>query len=135
MAKMRVTKEDLLKSKPIEPAWYPAEVTSYEQKPAGKDAKNPGSLNTTFKFKLLEGAVSPTNKDMAGAIVYRLFNEAGMGFAAPFIAVVRDVLEVDPEGVEFDPDEAKGKKMLVYIQNRMYEGRMQNEVADFRPIV
>lgn len=128
--KMRFTKEDLLKGRPIEPHWYPAECVSYEQKPSKGEDK---SLNTTFKFKLLEGAVSPSGKDMAGAFVYRLFNEKGMGFAAPFIEVVTGK-PANEEGGEFDPDEAKGKKMLIYITNRMYEGRLQNEVSDFRPI-
>lgn len=128
--KMRYTKEDLLKSKPIEPGWYPAECKSYEQKPSKGEDK---SLNTTFKFQLMEGAVSPSGVDFSGAFVYRLFNEKGMGFAAAFIEVVTGTPPT-PEGGEFDPDEAKGKKMLVYITNRTYEGRLQNEVSDFRPI-
>jgi hypothetical protein len=38
------------------------------------------------------------------------------------------------EDDEFDPNSAIGKKLMVYVKNREYEGKLQNDVADFRPI-
>lgn len=134
MAKMRYTKDDLAKGKVIEAGWYPSEVVGYTQKPAGKDAKNPGSLNTTFEFRFLEGAKSEKDGDLTGHKVYRLFNETGMGFAASFIEVVTGA-PPNSEGGDFDPDEAKGKKMMVYVSVGMdNKNRPRNEVEDFRPI-
>lgn len=130
MPKMRYTKEDLLKSKPIEPGWYPAECTGYEVKPSKGEDK---STNWTFAFKFLEDAKDSRGNDLGGAKVYRLFNEKGMGFAASFIEVITGQ-PANVEGGEFDPDEARGKRLMVYVTNEMYQGRMQNRVEDFRPI-
>jgi hypothetical protein len=125
--KMRITAEDLKRGLIVDPNWYPVVVKSVEVKPS----KGDGSTNWNYKLEILSGK-SKDGKDYAGAMVYRLFNEKAMGFAIPFVEACGQ--KVGAEGAEIDPNFPIGKKLMVYVKNREYEGRMQNEVADFRPI-
>jgi hypothetical protein len=124
--KMRFTADDLRKNLVLDPNWYPAQVKSLEIKAAKTDQ----STNWNYKFEILSGK-GKDGKDYAGAAVYRLFNEKAMGFARPFVEAIGVVLKEDDE---FEPNSAVGKKLLVYVKNKEYEGKLQNEVADFRPI-
>lgn len=125
--KMRITPEDLKRGTILDPNWYPGLVKSVEVKPS----KGDGSTNWNYKIEILAGK-NKDGKDLAGVTVYRLFNEKAMGFAVPFIEACGQ--KVTAEGAEIDPNYPVGKKLMVYVKNREYEGRMQNEVADFRPI-
>lgn len=125
--KMRISADDLKRGTIVDPNWYPAQVKSVEVKPS----KGDGSTNWNFKIELLSGK-GKDGKDYAGVIVYRLFNEKAMGFAVPFVEALGQ--KVGPDGGEFDPNFAVNKKLMVYIKNREYEGKLQNEVADFRPV-
>lgn len=128
--KMRYTREDLLKGRAMEPGWYPCECTGHEETLSKEDK----STNWNFKLIVLDGTTEQqSGKDVGGTPLYRLFNEKGMGFADKFIEVVTGH-PPNEEGGEFDPDEAKGKKMLVYVKNETYNGRLVNRVEDFRPI-
>lgn len=122
MSKIRISREDMLKSKVVEPGWYPCEIVRSSEAPSKTD----GSMNYTVEMKILDGPF----KDVT---VYRLFNEKGMGYAVRFLESLG--AKVDPDkGGEFDLDRAVGKKLTVYIKNEIYEGQMRNRVEDFRPI-
>jgi len=125
--KMRITAADLKRGIICDPNWYPVVVKSVEVKPS----KGDGSTNWNYKLEILAGK-NKDGKELAGVIVYRLFNEKAMGFAVPFVEACGQ--KVEKEGAEIDPNFPIGKKLMVYVKNREYEGRMQNEVADFRPI-
>ena len=124
--KMRFSADDLKRGVVMDPNWYPAVVKTLEIKPAKSD----GSTNWNYKFEILSGK-GKDGKDYTGTNVYRLFNEKAMGFARPFVESLGIQLKEDDE---FDPNSAIGKKMMIYVKNREYEGKLQNEVADFRPI-
>jgi len=124
--KMRFSADDLRRNLVLDPNWYPAVVKSLEIKPAKTDA----STNWNYKLEILSGK-GKDGKDYAGTSVYRMFNEKAMGFARPFVEALGVSLKEDDE---FDPNSAIGKKLMVYVKNREYEGKLQNDVADFRPI-
>jgi len=124
--KMRFTAEDLSRGTIADPNWYPAVVKSLEIKPSKGDQ----STNWNYKLEILAGK-NKDGKDLAGTKVFRLFNEKAMGFAIPFFTAIGINIQ---DGTEVDPNVAIGKKLLIYIKNREYEGKLQNEVADFRPI-
>ena len=125
--KMRITADDLKRGIICDPNWYPVVVKSVEVKPS----KGDGSTNWNYKLEILAGK-NKDGKDLAGVMVYRLFNEKAMGFAVPFVEACGQ--KVGKEGADIDPNFPVNKKLMVYVKNREYEGRMQNEVADFRPI-
>jgi len=124
--KMRITADDLRRGTILDPNWYAAIVKSLEVKPS----KGDGSTNWNYKLEILAGK-NKDGKELAGVVVYRLFNEKAMGFAVPFLEAVGFKIVEDGE---IDPNYPIGKKLMIYIKNREYEGRLQNEVADFRPI-
>jgi hypothetical protein len=125
--KMRITADDLKRGVVMDPNWYPAVVKSVEVKPS----KGDGSTNWNYKIEILQGK-NKDGKELQGVIVYRLFNEKAMGFAVPFVEACGQ--KITPDGAEIDPNYPVGKKLMIYVKNREYEGRLQNEVADFRPI-
>jgi hypothetical protein len=124
---MRITADDLKRGVIVDPNWYPVVVKTLEIKPS----KGDGSTNWNYKMEILQGK-NKDGKELQGVVVYRLFNEKAMGFAVPFVEACGQ--KVNAEGAEIDPNFPIGKKLMVYIKNREYEGRLQNEVADFRPI-
>jgi len=124
--KMKFTADTLRGSMVLDPNWYPAIVRAVEIKAAKTDA----STNWNYRFEILSGK-SRDGKDYTGTMVYRLFNEKALGFARPFVEALGITIHEDDE---FDPNTAVGKKLLIYVKNREYEGKLQNEVADFRPI-
>jgi hypothetical protein len=124
--KMKFTADDLRGSLVLDPNWYPAVVRSVEIKAAKTDS----STNWNYRFEILSGK-GRDGKDYAGVMIYRLFNEKAMRFARPFVEALGIQLKDDDE---FDPNSAVGKKLLVYVKNEEYEGKLQNRVADFRPI-
>ena len=124
--KMRISADDLKRGTIVDPNWYPAVVKTLEVKPA----KGDGSTNWNYKLEILQGK-NKDGKELSGVVVYRLFNEKAMGFVAPFFEAVGH--KVSPDS-DLDPNYPIGKKLMIYIKNREYEGRLQNEVADFRPI-
>lgn len=120
-AKFTVTKEDLLRSKTVQPGWYTCLVKSVEQAPAKTD----GSLNTNVMFVIKGGVFD-------GVPVDRTFSEKAPGFAVSFIeAVIGRKMTAD--GGEFDLEQAKGRELKVYIKNETYQNRLVNRAEDFKP--
>jgi hypothetical protein len=125
--KFRIQAEDLLRGTIIDEAgWYPCTVQSAEE----KLSKSGDSMNCNITFKLL----GPEKYN--GVTVYKTFSEKAPGMAAPFFLACG--AKADENGKllpgEFDFDATVGRKLQVYIKQRVYEGRPQNDVADFRPL-
>lgn len=128
-----VTPDDLKKGELVEPGWHPVEVVSYEEEPAGENAKNPGSTNCIYWFKIIDGPAK-------GVQVKRLFNETAMGFGKnlwkvfgfPFDAVKGYTIETDMLKAQV------GKKLQVYVKRGKsspeFGGKEFNDVQDFRPL-
>ena len=123
MAKLMITPEDLKKGTLVDPGWYPAKIKNVEEKPAQSD----GSQNFNLEF-LIEG-----DSKFVGVPVYRTFNEKGAGFAKNFALACGAVID-EKKGYEVDFSKTIGMKIGIYVKNRLYEGQMKNEVADFRKL-
>lgn len=116
-----ITREDVLRGKIVDPGWYKCNITKTSQEPAGTD----GSTNTWIDLTILEGPF----KDVP---LRRVFNEKAPGFAISFIVALGG--KVTEEGGSFDMERAKGKQVLAYVKNGMYNNRPQNQVEDFKPV-
>lgn len=116
-----VTREDMLRGKTLDPGWYKLFIKNVTQEPAGTD----GSTNTIIDFVVTEGGF----KDVP---LRRWFSEKAPGFIVPFLVACG--APVGEQGGTFDMDRCKGKTILGYVINEMYQNRPTNKVEDFRPL-
>lgn len=126
-----LTPDDLKKGDLADPGWHPAEIIDYDESDASEDAKNPGSTNCNFHFKLIEP--SP-NK---GIVVRRLFNETALGFGKNLWKTLQ--FPYDPEkGYDLSTElfrQTIGHKLQIYIKRgKSNKGNDFNDVQDFRPL-
>jgi hypothetical protein len=126
--KFTVTREDMLRSKVLDPGWYKMKVTRvWQEASAAGD-----STNTWIQFAVISG---PVQKDGSSAVetpVRRCFSEKAPGFIVPYLKAAG--AQVDVNGGDFDIEKSVGKEMLVYIENKMYENKPQNNAADFKAV-
>ncbi len=128
-----LTPDDLKKGDLVPPGWYPVEIIDYDEAPASDNAKNPGSTNCTFFFKVIDG-------EQKGATFKRLFNETALGFGK----TLWKVFFGDPDPVkgytmdQLNSDTFKqqiGKKLKVYVKRgKSDRGNEFNDVQDFMPL-
>jgi hypothetical protein len=119
--KFNITREDLLKGRPIPPTWYLAEVTEVTESEAKKD----NSHNWNITLKIVEG-------DQKGVTLYQVFNEKGKGFAIRFLEAIG--FKIDSEkGADIELERAIGRKVKVFVKNELYEGKMLNRIQDYMP--
>lgn len=133
-----LTPDDLKKGDLVPAAWYPVEIVDYEESAASESAKNPGSTNCIFYFKVLEG------HPYSGVQFKRLFNETALGFGKtlwpvlgfPFDAVKGYVLTTEMfESVAASKNGGSGFKLQVYVKRgRSNQGNEFNDVTDFKPL-
>lgn len=117
--KLRITADDLLRTKIVEPGWYPATVTKVDEHPS----KAGDSINWDVTFQIL-------GDKEAGVSCIRTFNEKAPGFAVPFLVACGA-----KEGPgEFDLAATTGRKLMIFIKTSMYNNKARNEVSEFRPI-
>jgi len=116
-----ITKEDMLRTKIVDPGWYKTTIKKITQ----EAAKTDGSTNTWIDLTIAEGP-------HANVPLRRVFNEKAPGFAIPFIQALGG--KVTEEGGTFDMEKAVGKQILAYVKTGMYLDKPQNQVEDFRPI-
>lgn len=121
--KLRISREDLMKSKVIAPEWYPCEVTKVDEHPS----KSGDSINWDIHMKVL----SPV--DVAGVVLIRTFNEKAPGFAVEFIEACGGKIDAE-NGGDFELGAATGRKLNVLVKNEMYNGTMRNKADGFRPL-
>lgn len=114
---------DLDRTKPMVPGWYPAKVSKIEKKPA-KD----GSMNANVHFAF-------TGSDATGRTRFKSFNEKDNAkvFAIPFFKACNNGKDLAP-GQSYNIFATEGKELEVYVKNREYEGRIIDEITDFRPL-
>lgn len=112
----------MLRGKTIEPGWYKLFIKNVSQEPASTD----GSTNTIFDFTVVDEGPF---KDVP---VRRFFSEKAPGFAVPLLVACG--AKVGADGGAFNMENCKGKTILGYIANGMYNNRATNQVEDFRPL-
>jgi hypothetical protein len=125
-----VTPEDLKRGDLLPTGWHPVEVIKVEESEASEEAKNPGSTNITFWFRVIDG-------EAKSAEVKRLFNETAWGFAKDFFATMK--FPKDAKGnyqISMQLfEQTIGHKLMVYIKRgKSNRGNEYNDVADFKPM-
>lgn len=125
-----LTPDDLKKGDLAEPGWHPAEIVDYDEEAASDEAKNPGSTNCNFYFKILDG---PSK----GITAKRLFNETALGFGKNLWKTLN--FPYDPNtGYELSTElfrQTVGFKLQIYIKRgKSNKGNEFNDVQDFRPM-
>ena len=128
-----LTPDDLKKGELAEVGYHPAEIVDYNEEAASEDAKNPGSTNCIFKFKIIDGP----NK---GVQCQRLFNETALGFGKELWRILFG--PPDPK-VGYTADQLNsesfksqiGKKMKIYIKRgKSNKGNEFNDIQGFMPL-
>lgn len=125
-----LTPDDLKKGDLIEPGWHPAEIIRYDEEPASEEAKNPGSTNCNFYFKITDGPGK-------GIQCKRLFNETALGFGKNFWKTLGFPYDI-VKGYELTTqlfEQTVGFKLMIYIKRgKSNKGNEFNDVQDFRPM-
>jgi len=120
--KLRITPEDHLKGRAVDPGIYNVEVANIEEKQASTD----GSQNWNVDFKIIDGKFK-------GVTVYKTFNEKGAGFAIDFAKACGAT--IDPKkDYDLDFNRTLHCKLRVDVKNKLYEGNMKNNVVGFLPL-
>lgn len=125
-----LTPEDLKKGELVKVGWHPVEFTDYVESEASAEAKNPGSLNITLHFRVIDGPDK-------GATLKRLFNETALGFGKNLWKTW--AFPADSNGnfrITADAIQAKiGSKLKVYVKrSKSNKGNEYNDVQDFMPL-
>lgn len=125
-----LTPDDLKKGDLAEVGWHPAEIIDYREEEASDEAKNPGSTNCIFYFKIIDGP----NK---GVPCQRLFNETALGFGKNLWKTL-DFPYDQVKGYELSTQLFKqtiGSKLSIYIKRgKSNRGNEFNDVVDFKPL-
>lgn len=120
-----LTADDLAKGDLIEPGWWPAEVSDYDEKPAKSDA----STNCIFDIKVTDGPHK-------GATIKRYLNEKGLEFNGDFWAAL-GLQKNAIGGYDLSTELFRtkiGSKFQIHVKRGKYEGRDTNEIDGYRPI-
>lgn len=120
------TREDLLRSKIITPAWYRVHIDNVE----GKLSKAGDSTNIAVTGTILYNADNGS-KEFADVIIGGIpawfFNTKAKGFMTGIIRAIDPSTEII-EGFRFNENALIGKEIDVFVDNEMYEGVMRNRV-------
>ena len=119
--RIKLSQDDLNRSKVVTPGWYLLDIIKIEQ----KKAKNDDSMNTVVEFRGKSG-------EAAGIPFQRYFSEKAPGFFKDFLeAITGEEVKAD---TEYELDGAVGETISAYIENGEYQGRTTNNVKDFRHV-
>ncbi len=115
-----ITREDMLRSKTVEPGWYKVMVKSL----SSKDASTDQSLLIIVDLVVVQDGAF---KDVP---LRAQFSEKAMGFSVPFFAACG--APINEAGGQYDFERTKGKTILVYVKNEIYQGRVLNKIEDYK---
>lgn len=127
MPRLTINAQDLKRAVVLDQGWYNVEVTSVEE----KESKAGDSMNIIVEMVGLSSTDSDKNK-AAGVPLRRYFSEKAPGMAASFIKAC--IGNLPEEGGDFELSGAVGKKLQAFVKPRQFEGRMSNDVVDFKSI-
>lgn len=112
--------KDLLRGKPVTPAWYRIRVDNVGE----QLSKDQGSTNYPVEG-VIQFNADNGDKEFAGVPIDWMFNSKAIGFAVGFLAAF---------GVDVKPNQrielksAEGKELDVFVENDTYQGRIVNKV-------
>jgi hypothetical protein len=126
MPKLNITPEDLKKAMVCDANWYPVNIDSVTE----ETNKKGDAQNIIIDMTVLPSEDEDKNK-FAGVTLRRYFSEKAPGMASNFIVACGGTIDTETGG-EFELESAAGKQIEAYVKPRQYEGRMVNDVVDFR---
>lgn len=115
------TREDLLRSKIVNPAWYRVRIDSVET----ALSKNGDSTNIILKGVILFDADTGSTEFADVPTPYWNFNTKAKGFMVGFFNALG--VEIN-EGSRVDFDAVVGKEVEVFIENDLFEGKVVNRI-------
>lgn len=126
--------EDLKSGELVTPGWYPMEVTNYDEKEAGEKAKNVGSTNCIWTFKILDG-------EFKGIEVSKLINEnpKSLGHVSNrSLWTTFNFPKTTAGGYDFSTElfrKTVGFKLMGYIKRGKSSNNNEfNDLVDFKPL-
>ena len=126
-ARLTITPQDMKRSTVLNQGWYPVEVVAVTEEPNAKGD------STNIIVDLVGIASNDPEKNLgAGVPLRRYFTEKAPGFAVNFIKACGG--NISDEGGTFDIASSVGRKLEAFVKPRPYEGRLTNDVADFRKL-
>ncbi len=127
-----LTPDDLKAGELAEVGWHPMVVEKYEETEASDEAKNPGSTNCIWHFKILDG---PSK----GISATKLVNESpkALGFNKSLWATF-GFPKTENGGYDLSSDlfrKTEGFKLMGYIKRgKSNRGNEFNDIVDFKPL-
>lgn len=122
MAKLSISKSDILRSKLVKPGWVPIVVAKVSYEPAKSDGG--ASMNHVLDHEVTEG-------EFAGVPLRDWINEKAPGTGLGFLRAC--AFKITDEGGDFSLEQTVGKKLMARIENQEFGGRFVNSVVDYRP--
>ena len=111
---------DILRGKPITPAWYRVHIESVGEAPSADKQSTNYPVEGTILFNGDNGSTEFANYPLDWN-----FNSKALGFAVGFLAALGE--EVTP-GKRFDLGYSAGKDIDVFVENDTYQNRLVNRV-------
>ena len=118
---VEITARDINRSKVVTPAWYRVRIEGVGEAPS----KAGDSTNYTIDGTILFNAEDKTTTFADVPTPYWNFNTKAKGFMVPFFEALGGTVE---PGSRFDFNNAIGKEIDVFIENKDFEGRMVNNL-------
>ena len=122
---IHTSKSDLMKGQIITPGWKECSV----ENAYAKQSKDGASVNYWITLAFVG--------DPDGRTLEHNFNSKALGISLQnFLAACAGKTVVEfmaslPKDVDFDLEQAIGKKLMVKTKNEIYEGRPTNKIEDF----
>ena len=126
MAKLTITPQDLKARLVLDANWYPVHIDTVVEELNKKGDAN----NVVVDMTVLTSGNAEKDK-FSDCTLRRYFSEKAPGMAINFIVACGGSIDEDAGG-EFELESAAGKSIEAYVKPRQYEGRMVNDVVDFR---
>jgi hypothetical protein len=117
---------DLMRGKPLPPAWYTVRIESVGEAPS-KDGQ---STNYPVEGTVVKDADTGSTEFQGYPLDWN-FNSKAIGFSKDFLESFGVELQT---GVRFDLNASAGKSLDVFVENDIYNGRTVNRVNHkYRP--
>lgn len=121
------SEKDLLRGKPVEPAWYIIHIDSVGEAPS----KDGGSTNYPVEGTIVKNADNG-DETFKGVPIDWNFNSKAISFARGFLESFG--LTIEPK-TRIDLAKAAGRMLEVYVENDTWQGRIVNRVNHkYRPL-
>lgn len=126
-----ITSKDALRSKQLTPGWREGACISYMPKTAATD----GSVNHIWELEVQDGGLTVPIKSY---LVSEKAISMGKNFfiACGFPQEAWNELETGKvSSSPLDPIDCVNKKFKIFVSNKTFDGKIQNEATDFLPLI